>query len=399
MYSLSYPGLAFTFPVAHSTWDPSKDFAAILSSPATKPATSMAIFHGQSWPEARPNLFSGPLPNLGHTSPSNNKTKDTVPDEIAMVHILGGESLRLDKANGVGHLWIQLGRTTPQELVAELGPPDAIYRKSDQQLAIHGKDRGVTDRGVGDVSVHSDSETESSTHTGTTTASESDSDTSLSNQTPSEENGWEECFYNYFYQGLDILISSPSSLFPPRPSPSSDQTHGDKLPTPEQNILPTSAPLVATKIILHGNVPGTYAFDRHRRIRWTIDYLRSPHLPPTSTQAITSETPFPVIAEALHQEWASTYSNPEEAMQRTRGMVLNRGWGDTPGSSVEFLGGWEESSSKYLPKGKSGKEGKVTGKDDGTGGKHGLGTTTLYGWPGLVFEVASEGVVSELTVF
>ncbi len=57
--------------------------------------------------------------------------------------------------------------------------------------------------------------------------------------------------------------------------------------------------------------------------------------------------------------------------------------GDSPGSSCELLGGWEES-----------------------GGTNALGaerkedsTTTLYGFPGLVFEVLKNGYVSAVTVY
>ena len=35
----------------------------------------------------------------------------------------------------------------------------------------------------------------------------------------------------------------------------------------------------------------------------------------------------------------------------------------------------------------------------GLGEKNGIGSSVLYGWPGLVFEVGRGGVVSGLTVF
>ena len=34
--------------------------------------------------------------------------------------------------------------------------------------------------------------------------------------------------------------------------------------------------LVATKLVLHGNIPGSYEFNRHRRCRWDIAYLEDP---------------------------------------------------------------------------------------------------------------------------
>jgi len=100
--------------------------------------------------------------------------------------------------------------------------------------------------------------------------------------------------------------------------------------------------------------------------------------------ATTSETPFPEVEERLREAWRPVYSSEAEAQQKQRGMVLNRGWGDSPGSSCELLGGWEESG------GTNPGVGKGRGEDS---------TTTLYGFPGLVFEVLKNGWVSAVTVF
>ena len=91
----------------------------------------------------------------------------------------------------------------------------------------------------------------------------------------------------------------------------------------------------------------------------------------------------------MQAEWKSIYKNSTEAKQRQRGMVLNRGWGDSPGSSCELLGGWEDSAG--------GK--RVDGPNAVLDEEKGLGNTTLYGFPGLVFEVLKNGTVSGLTVF
>ncbi|KFZ08168.1 hypothetical protein V501_06073, partial [Pseudogymnoascus sp. VKM F-4519 (FW-2642)] len=136
VYILSYPGIAFTFPVLASTWNPSKDYATMLALPSTKPATSMAVFIGDSWVEAQKVLYDELLEDPRSYSPSH-KGKDVYPDEISLVNIFGEGKLRLDRAWGSTPFWLFLGQTTPQELVAELGPPDAIYRKSDQRMAIH----------------------------------------------------------------------------------------------------------------------------------------------------------------------------------------------------------------------------------------------------------------------
>jgi hypothetical protein len=91
----------------------------------------------------------------------------------------------------------------------------------------------------------------------------------------------------------------------------------------------------------------------------------------------------------LHDEWKSIYQSDEEAKARQRGMVLNRDWGDSPGSSCELLGGWEDSVGGKRPDAISG------GSED----IKGMGSTTLFGFPGLVFEVLRNGSVSGVTVF
>ncbi|KFY01959.1 hypothetical protein O988_02418, partial [Pseudogymnoascus sp. VKM F-3808] len=136
VYILSYPGIAFTFPVLASTWNSDKDHATMLALPSTKTATSMAVFSGDSWLEAQKVLYDQMLEDPRSHSPPH-KGKDVYPDEIGVVNIFGAGKLRLDRAWSSSPFWLFLGQTTPQQLVAELGPPDSIYRKSDQRMAIH----------------------------------------------------------------------------------------------------------------------------------------------------------------------------------------------------------------------------------------------------------------------
>lgn len=435
-YTLSYPGIAFNFPVTTGSWDPSKDFASILSSPSTLPATSLAIFSGPNWPDARTTLFTSELEDPKLNSP-NNKDKQAYPDEISIAHILGGGMLKLEKAYGMGDFYIQLGRTTPQELLAELGPPDAVYNKSDQHLSIH---RARTHSGNSESTTGSrrsedhayDSHDEGSPLRGgeliasgtSEEQTEEESEASDREESGDEEHldGSEDCFYNYFHHGFDVLISRPVEPSDDPPFYTSDQPtapqqrEGTPSSSPrsggeaeggeyglEDGITSTSAPLVATKIILHGNIPGTYAFGRHRRIRWTIPFLSHENKPGD----IDSETPYPNIAEALNYEFKDLEVSDEERRQRERGMALNRGWGESVGSSMEVLGNWDEGSRMGgLVAGKRGAHGKGKGKVDmqgstlaALGEKNGMGSSVLYGWPGLVFEVGRGVVVSGLTVF
>ena len=373
LYVLSYPGMAFSFPIQSSSWSPGKDVVSLLSSSSSHPAVSMAIFCGESWPDARENLYTQTLEPLRTFLPFT-KTREPVPDEVSLVKIYGEGRLELTRPSGNGPLWIQLGKTTPQELVAELGPPDAIYRKNDQRMSIH-KNRTTSGRSRSDAN---DRLTDDSTDTDVSsahTATDDSEDEDKEGEVVGNLSG--ECFYNYFYQGFDVLLSTSST--PSQRPPS-------KVVNDVLDAMPkdASSRLVASKLILHGNVPGSYPFNRHRRCRWEIEYLEV-----DNEEVVNSETPFDVVENRLHEEWKSIYKNAEEAKSRQRGMVLNRDWGDSPSSSCELLGGWEDSVG--------GKRTDATpsSADD----TKGLGNTTLFGFPGLVLEVLKNGTVSELTVF
>ena len=428
-YILSYPGVAFSFPLPESAYSPDKDVVTLLSSPASQTAISGAIFSGKSWAHARETLWTESLPSI-KSSFLFSKGKDVVPDEISLVRIHGGGRLQLFRKWTSASVWISLGDTTPQDLVAELGPPDAIYRKNDQRMYIH-KTRAASNsrtRSHGGDYKRPDELTDtdqSSVHTG---PDDSD-DEAIEDDFIGNVSG--ECFFNYFYLGFDVLISPPvpPSRKPPSQEATGAGTNGENAPPTNGDANPlkaaTSDRLVATKVVLHANVPGSYPFNRHRRCRWEISYLGG--APTTigttgsssngsdtgaadSTSAvINSETHFNEIEERLREEWKRAYAPDDDAgQQRQRGMVLNRGWGDSPGSSCEFLGGWEDNSTG----GASGGSGLGLGLGPGGGGLGvpGAGgakkfdgsedsTTTLYGFPGLVFEVLKNGFVSAVTVF
>lgn len=109
-------------------------------------------------------------------------------------------------------------------------------------------------------------------------------------------------------------------------------------------------------------------------------------IPLDDNNCLTSESPYDQISEQLRATWKGSYANPTEERALQRPMVLNRGWGDSPESSVEFLGGWEEPTSKGH-------------RTSGDGQDGGLGNTELFGFPGLLFEVLKNGAVSCLTVY
>ncbi|KAI0409999.1 hypothetical protein F4802DRAFT_611714 [Xylaria palmicola] len=375
-YILSYPGVACSFPLPASAYTPDRDVVSLLSSSASEFATSVAVFSGKSWAHAREQLWTEVLPSVKSTF-LFNKSREAVPDEISLVKIHGGGRLQLFKKWTSSSAWIILGETTPQDLVAELGPPDAIYRKNDQRMYIHKarKSSHSRSRSSGADYKRPDDLTDTDQSSVPTGSDDSDDDVT---EDEAVDTASGECFYNYFYLGFDILVSPPQQ--PSRRPPSQMQLNEDQLPG--ASIIKKCSPdrLVSTKVVLHGNVPGSYPFNRHRRSRWEISYLSNSG----AGGLVNSETPFDDIEEKLREEWKSTYASEEESKRRQRGMVLNRGWGDSPGSSCEFLGGWEDSSGTVTDK-------RLDGSEDTT--------TTLYGFPGLVFEVLKNGHVSAVTVY
>ncbi|KAK2593277.1 hypothetical protein QQS21_009001 [Conoideocrella luteorostrata] len=367
-YVLSYPGVAFNFPLARSLYSADKDVVTLLSASSSQVATSMAVFSGASWAEARQTLWTEALPSIKQAS-ALPRTKDVYPDEVSLVRIHGGGKLDLFRKWTNNAFRIQLGETTPQELVMELGPPNAIYRKNDQKMVIHKMRTTSNSHGrpsTSDVS-RPDDLTDTDQSSMNTGSDDSENDEAVDDQTVGNPSG--ECFYNYFYLGFDILLSPPTQ--PSETPPEVDYSTSDPADTSMRSHHPDR--LVATKLVLHGNVPGSYEFNRHRRCRWEIAYLDD------GVDTITSETDFRDIEQRMNQKWESTYP-AGKAPQRQRGMVLNRGWGDSPGSSCEFLGGWEESGAKRVE-------------------ANGDSTTTLFGFPGIVFEVLRNDYVNTVTVF
>ncbi|RAO65197.1 uncharacterized protein BHQ10_001209 [Talaromyces amestolkiae] len=367
-YVLSYPGVAFSFPLQDSAWSNNCDFVALLSSSAASPATSMAIFQGASWSEARNKLFTAP-PQLPRSPALIGKGKEAVPDEIEEIRVLGAGRIELLRRSSPS-LVINLSETTPQDLIAELGPPDAIYRKNDRRISIHNA-RGVNQPRLLSPSPGRGLDTPDTDHSSNNSPEDSDDETfSSSKVDPSSLPS--ECFFNYFHHGFDAFISYPTPSGPALPGSELSDT-----PPPA-----TSSLLTVTKLIVHGNVPGSYPFNRYRRSRWKI------LLDDSGREVLTSETHYDEVAERLQNVWKGSYASSSEETALQRGMVLNRGWGDSPESSVEFLGGWEESVG-----------GKHRAASSGPDSGQGLGNTELYGFPGLLFEVLKNGAVSSMTIY
>lgn len=364
-YVLSWPGLAATFSLRPKSWSEKVDFVTLLSSSAASPATSLAIFSGSSWSEARSMLYSK-QPNLPRTLSLAGKQSDHIPDEIEEVVIHGQGKIELFRRASVPWM-IVLNETTSQDLVAELGPPDAIFRKTGGRISVQAS---TSNNRLPSMSPVLDPHVAEHEHSSAKSFTDESENEILNIDEDRNEDTNSEAFYNYFHHGFDALISSP------QPSATRD---------PERAHTPPDS--VVTKLFLHGNIPGSYAFNRHRRSRWRVavesDGLDVP---------VTSEMRFSDVSDTLKLVYQHAYRDSEEEKRMQRGMVLNRGWGDgeSPESSIELLGDFEE--------------GLVSSKDGTTRPEieasiSNFNNTELFGFPGLLFEVLKNDSIACLTVY
>lgn len=368
-YVLSWPGVAARFSLKQKSWSEKADFVSLLST-AASPATALVIFSGSSWPEVRSILYTR-RPHLPRSLALSSKAADLVADEVEEVVI--HEEGRIELLRRVAHpFMIVLNETTPQDLVAELGPPDAIYRKLASGLSIHagGMSSKNSRPGASPAREAQFSEHERSSSKSNYT-DDSENEIADVDGCQNDEPG-SEVFYNYFHHGFDMLVTLPQ------------QASG----TANTEVLAESRPnFVVAKVFLHGNVPGSYSFNRHRRCRWRVDLNDNGQL-----LTLTSEMRFNELSDILKDVWHSSYKDVEEEKRMQRGMVLNRGWGigDSPESSIELLGGFEEGPvSNMNNAARSVIDANVAN----------LNNTELFGFPGLLFEVLKNDCVSCVTVY
>ena len=358
-YVLSWAGVAFTFTLQHGSWALDKDHVSLLGSSAASPATRMAIFEGKSWPEVRSKLFvtqsNGP-----RTVISGNKSRDNLPAELELATVYGNGSIRFLRRSPASPFSIVLKQTTAQDLVTELGAPDAMQRRdataAAEEPSVHRRANSSSHQKTnGRSAVASLPSSYSSTGTDTF-------DVDFDSGDPEDdtiERAGRETFWCYFNHGIDVLVGPPSDAA--RPADSRTRA------TP----LSSSPLLVVIKVIIHGNVPGSYAFNRHRRLRWDIS------IPGTEYAGeLNSETKFDQLKPALLHIFKDVWHGSEMG----RGKVVNRTWGAGPSDSNFFL--------------------PDAGEDlvEGMGSEQWLGNTRLYTFPGLSFEVLENGAVSALTI-
>jgi len=400
-YVVSYPGIALTFPIEPSAWSPNVDHAKMLSTSGAF-VSSIALFEGRSWPEARKYLFDG-KPAFPRSLNPAPRHKEGLPDEIEMIRVTSEGKLEVIRRSSFA-VSIRLHNTTAQDLITDLGPPDAIYKRPNEVAETPPKPAARVPRRRSSTAmarVGSYGSTPSSISSSNTDTYDADFEGDDAIDGPDVVRG-EDQYYCYFQHGLDVLLSSSiTSNRGPAAASHASQSR-------------------VRRVVMHGNVPGSYPFNRHRRCRWSLDYIR-PALEETSknppqnsnkhdnerhdtdtdnNDPITSETNFYTSAHArLLRHFAGVW--PEKDMKE--GMVLVRDWnGDSPTGSAVLIGrGGGGGDSEVEDEEEEGNH-EMTGLGEGFGGVGGeqwLKNTRLYKFPGVMFEVMHNGAVSALTVY
>ena len=273
MYILSYPGIAFKFPVPSNAPTSPSDRELLNLLHKTDPpclATSLVIFSGGLWKEVRKTL-SQSRPCITKTRGKKLERRNEEDDHLDFAEIFPNDKIELHFESG-NTLSLNYGTFTAQDAITLLGPPNEVYTKSDTRLNIH-NNRHHDDIDTGPLSE------------GIIISLEE----GLLTIAP-------EYFFNYFSMGLSLLFS------------------------PVQNHT-------LQKILLHANLPQSHAFHCFNRIRWILAITHPSRSLDATKEILTSESNFEEIKFSLEENSGPT-GNP---------MIVNRGGQGSPSSSIELV--------------------------------------------------------------
>ena len=357
----------------------------MLDSSACGAAKAMVVFRGRSWPLARSDIYTADMSDLP-LSPSPLGRREGVPAEVdfAKVHDRGRiELIRRDAPSFI----IRLGETTQQDLLTELGPPDSMHKQDQNKAISHKRRTSSMNSQRGRMPLETDRASSETDGSDAWSDEDEEEDETVINEQEEDVGVW----WNYFAHGLDILVAQAHQL--PAASPTAPQDEQDS----RENETIARNHLTATKVCLHSNIPGSWQFNRHRRLRWSLDSwplpaehtLTSSALANSPANPLTSESKFRDIQTHLRGVFRETYASELEENEQQQPQAFNRDWGEgsSLGNSVELLGGFEE--------GGGGRK-----KQDERVEEYGrLGEVLVFGFPGLAFEVLKNGCVAWVQVW
>ncbi|KAI8333191.1 hypothetical protein EDC96DRAFT_526126 [Choanephora cucurbitarum] len=333
IYTLKYPGLAFTFPIPtrHQNLYTSSTDLPLEFPDGTTPIASKVILYSNShlWQQATvpslPKVIAesnssnttkyGKLgkreverviarptqgvtllfPTYSHAAdiPDNTKKNNTPPNPTP-------------SANPIIHnsVSIELNTTAAQDILADLGKPTRVFYKEEDKMKIHSV---MTHH---DIAVNKQHPIESkSNDTLINATDEKDKDPSVIQPT--------DYFFNYFHLGMDILIDGGLH--------------------------------VCKKIVLHGNIPGHYDFQRYKRCPFQMIF------PPDSSKkqdasllvdvedesenTITADMKINTMQERI--PWESSNTIKQNTAEQ-KPVILTRGSSEQNPFGSTYLTGYDE---------------------------------------------------------
>ncbi|RIB26842.1 hypothetical protein C2G38_2162196 [Gigaspora rosea] len=220
-YTLNYPGVSFVFPIPEehiSLFVSSTDLPLELPDGTSPLLSRLHTYHGANFR----NVTVPPL--LRNANPENMGCNGDLGEvESVVAELKRGITVNFLARNNSNQISVEilLNVTTPQDLIVDIGSPLRIFYKEEDKMRIHSKDIGVDSAEDGE------------------TASNNTLSNGVENHIQEGDMGHPiDYFYNYFHLGFDVLFDGVS--------------HRCK------------------KIILHGNVPGHYDFQRYKRCPYKI---------------------------------------------------------------------------------------------------------------------------------
>lgn len=140
IYTLSYPGISFNFKIelndllskVRDLTDDSTILSKLINwnKASDIPAINLAIFKGDNYSEFHKKLLEKKSKPIVDFNNSDEK------DGIKVLKVLPNHRIKLIFNSGSDHI-IEIGKTTQQDILTILGPPDDYFNKFDSRLLIH----------------------------------------------------------------------------------------------------------------------------------------------------------------------------------------------------------------------------------------------------------------------
>ncbi|CAG8517869.1 12557_t:CDS:10 [Ambispora gerdemannii] len=308
-------GVSFVFPIPEeylSIIKTSADLPLELPDGTSPLLSHLYIYHGTSFRSTIPP----PLIRSSNADGIAASTEEVGEVETVIAKLKHGIDVKFVSALTK----IVLNVTTPQDLLVEIGAPLRVFYKEEDKMRIHSEENVA--KAFDDVE-----------NAGPNAATNGIDDRSSADGHPIDY------FYNYFHLGFDVLFDGA--------------THRCK------------------KIVLHGNVPGHYDFQRYKRCPYKLTVPQTNH---DTNQAAR----FDVQDEDDEEEGIleSLISGTSQEKYIT---------GDQKIDSIYEL--WGQPSGRPLI------------FNRGSSGQNPFGPTELIGYDGAIFEIMKNRHIATITLF